>query len=60
MDGRRIRGAALSGVVAIIIALIITYVVSLIIPTGNLTWSLIAVGFASFISAFAGYLSATS
>jgi hypothetical protein len=47
-------------VVAIIIALIITYLVSLVIPTGNLTWSLIAVGFASFISAFAGYLSGTS
>lgn len=50
----------LSGVVAVVIALIITYLVSLVIPTTELTWALIAVGIGSFVSAVAGCLTGAS
>jgi hypothetical protein len=60
MEGRRIQGALLSGVVSVIIALIITYLVSLVIPTGDLRWAMIAVGIGSFASGFAGHLSGAS
>jgi len=48
--------AVVSGVIGVISGLVITYVVSLINHTTNLQWSLIAVGFASFFAASAGYL----
>ena len=48
--------AVLSGVIGVVIGLVATYVMSLIRPTTNLQWSLIAVGIASFCSAFAGYI----
>jgi hypothetical protein len=60
MNGGSISRALLSGIIGVAIGLVITYVVSLIIPTENLTWSLIAVGFASFFAAFAGHLSGAS
>jgi len=49
-------GAIMSGTIGIVIGLFSTYVVSLIIPTTNLKWSMTAVGIAAFFSAFAGYL----
>jgi hypothetical protein len=52
--------AAVSGVIGVIFGLVITYVVSLINHTTNLQWSLIAVGFASFFAASAGYLAGAS
>ena len=50
----------ISGVIGTVIGPAITFVVSLIIPTANLTWSLIAVGIASFFAAFAGYICGAS
>ena len=60
VGGGRIQGALLSGLIAIVIALIITYCVSLVIPTTELTWALIAVGIGAVISAVAGCLSGAS
>ncbi len=52
--------ALIAGVIGVVLGLVITFVVSLIIPTTNLSWSLIAVGFASFFAAFSGYVVAAS
>jgi hypothetical protein len=57
MNGNSAGQALLTGVIAAVIALIITYLVSLVIPTDELTWAMIAVGIGSFISGVAGYLS---
>lgn len=60
VNGGKIQGALLSGIIAVVIALIITYLVSLVIPTADLNWALIAVGIASFCSGLAGHLSGAS
>ena len=44
-----------SGAIGLVIGLVATYLVSLIFPTTNLRWSLVAVGFASFFGALGGY-----
>mgnify|MGYP000962192148 CR=1 FL=1 len=53
-----ISKAILSGTIAVPCGLGFTLLISLIIPTTNLLWALIAVGFASFFAAFGGYLGA--
>lgn len=52
--------AAISGVIGLLIGLVLTYVVSLLIPTTNLRWSLMAVGFASFFAAVSGFVAGAS
>lgn len=49
--------AVIAGLVAVVFGLIATLIVDLFVPTTNLEWSLIAVGFASFVAGLAGYLS---
>lgn len=49
--------AVISGLVAVVVGVIATFIVEIFIPTANLDWALIAVGFASFFSGLAGYLS---
>lgn len=41
-----------SGAYSFSIGIIATYAVSYVVPTSDLTWALIAVGFASFFSGF--------
>jgi predicted membrane-bound spermidine synthase len=53
----RVVGAIIAGIVAVIFAVIATLIVDALLPTSNLTWALIAVGFASFFAGLAGYLS---
>ncbi len=45
----------IAGIVALLFGLIATLLVDVVIPTTNLQWALIAVGFASFFGGFAGY-----
>lgn len=44
--------AAGNGAISLVIAVVITYLVSRVIPTSDLSWALIAVVFASFFSGF--------
>ncbi|WP_456272403.1 hypothetical protein [Bacillus sp. AK031] len=41
-----------AAVISVIIAVVFTFLASLIIPTDDLTWALIAVAFAAFFSGF--------
>jgi chromate transport protein ChrA len=41
-----------AAVISVIIAVVFTFLASLIIPTDDLTWALIAVTFAAFFSGF--------
>ncbi|MDY6761783.1 MAG: hypothetical protein SVY41_01930 [Candidatus Nanohaloarchaea archaeon] len=43
-----------SGLISILVAIAVTYAASIVFPTSNLGWALIAVGFASFFSGFFG------
>ncbi len=43
---------AISGLVSLFFAVVITYGVAMVYPTSNLQWTLTAVGFASFFSGF--------
>jgi len=46
------EGELKSGLISLVIALAVTYGVSLVYPTQDLQWALTAVGFASFFSGF--------
>ncbi len=48
--------AIVSGIIGLLVGLAATYIINLIIPTTNLGWRLIAVGFATFFSGVFGYL----
>jgi hypothetical protein len=52
-------GAMVSGLIGAGIGLLITWIVSLIISTTDLQWSLIVVGIASFSAAFSGFIAGT-
>lgn len=56
MNERLLTGAIISGAYAVGFGLVATVLVSLIFSTTNLTWALIAVGFATFFAGFAGYI----
>lgn len=43
---------AKSGAISLVIAVAVTYAVSMIYPTSDLPWTLTAVGFGSFFSGF--------
>ena len=51
-----IGNAAIAGVIGLAIGVVFTLIVNLIKPTPDLSWSLIAVAFASFFSGFAGFI----
>jgi len=51
-----IGNAAIAGVIGLVIGVVFTFLVNLIKPTPDLTWSLIAVAFAAFFAGFAGYI----
>ncbi|MFB6209644.1 MAG: hypothetical protein ABEJ56_05935 [Candidatus Nanohaloarchaea archaeon] len=46
------KEAIKNGLLSSAIALIFTYLVSMVVPNPELTWAMIAVGFASFFSGF--------
>ena len=52
MDMSDLRSEVISGVTSTVIGLAATYGASLAVPTQDLQWALIAVGFASFFSGF--------
>ncbi len=56
MERISIGYAIVSGFIAVFVALAVTYFISLVIPTANLAWSIIAVSFASFFSGVSGYI----
>lgn len=47
--------SVLSGIIGMVIGVIITYIISLGIPTENLFWAILAVGDASFFAGFFGH-----
>ncbi len=47
--------SVIAGIVAIVFGVVATFLVDIVVPTTNLTWAMIAVGFASFFGGFAGY-----
>ena len=51
-----IGNAAIAGGIGLAIGVVITFVINLIKPTPDLSWSLIAVAFAAFFSGFAGFI----
>ena len=56
MSKALIGNAAIAGGIGLAIGVVFTIVVNLIKPTSNLSWSLIAVAFASFFSGSAGFI----
>ncbi len=46
-----------AGLIAMIFGIIITYGISKAVPTNNIEWALIAVGYASMFAGLSGYLS---
>ena len=46
------KGEFISGVSSLVMSVAVTYGVSLVYPTSDLQWALIAVGFAGFFSGF--------
>lgn len=51
-------GAFMSGIVSLIVNLIVTYIIHLIFPSGDLGWALTLVAITSFFAGFFGYYSA--
>ena len=49
-----IKNAFTSGIIGLCIGLIITYIINLFCPSGNLIGTLFAVGTASFFASFGG------
>ena len=54
MKNISIKDAITSGIIGLCIGLIITYIINLFYPSGNLIWNLFAVGTASFFASFGG------
>ena len=54
MEPDELEGEFASGVINLAISLVLTYGASIVYPTADLQWALIAVGFASFFSGFFG------
>lgn len=50
MDQDLIKDSVLHGLISVVIAVVITYGVSMVIPTQGLVWALYAVAFAAFFS----------
>ena len=57
MKNISIKNAFISGIIGLCIGLIITYIINLFYPSGNLIWNLFAVGTASFFASFGGNMS---
>ena len=53
-------GALSSGLISAVISFIATYGMTLVIPTSDLTWALIAVTVAGFFSGFFSYNAAAN
>lgn len=56
MNNQTLLRSLIAGLIALAFGLLVTFAVAIMIPTGNLRWSLIAVGWASFFGGAAGYL----
>jgi hypothetical protein len=54
---RFIVGAIIAGIIAILFGVGATFIVDQITASDDLSWALIAVGFASFFAGAAGYIS---
>jgi ABC-type antimicrobial peptide transport system permease subunit len=55
MNNEMMTRSLIAGVVTLVVGIVVTFMVNVAFPTTNLVWSMIAVGFASFFSGFAGY-----
>ncbi|MCJ7450218.1 MAG: hypothetical protein MUP58_00580 [Candidatus Nanohaloarchaeota archaeon QJJ-9] len=50
------KESVISGIISMVISLVITTGIAQLIPTGNLNWALIAVGYVGFFSGMISYV----
>ena len=51
MEEDNLKQAGLHGIISLVISLVVTYGISMVIPSEDLIWALYAVAFSSFFSA---------
>ena len=57
MRNKSWKAATVAGIISLSIGVLATYLISIMIPTTELTWSITAVGFASFFGGFSSHIS---